>query len=379
VSQDHRGPLRVLHVLDELKPSGAEEMLRSSAPYWREQGVESTILATGGELGRYAPALESAGYRIVHLPYRRSMGFLREVRQCLAAGRYDVLHIHPERAFALYAAAGTLARVPTVVRTVHHIFPYAGLLRWRKALERLLCRWVLRVRYVSNSPSGARNERRRFGNRNPVIPNWYDDAVFRPPTEQERRDARAQLGIEDGTLALVTVGGCWSYKNHDLIIRSLGLLGDGPEVLYLHAGQEDPARTERAMARTLGEERVRFLGVVPDVLPLLHAADGFLMPSTIEGFGIAAVEAMAAGVPALLSDVRALWDFRGVLPGIIWVAPDAERIAEGIEQLRALPSGERRRMGALASQAAQARFGVERGAAGYLALYRQGATTSRVG
>ena len=118
-------------------------------------------------------------------------------------------------------------------------------------------------------------------------------------------------------------------------------------------------------------ERVRFLGVVPDTLPVLHAADAYLMPSSLEGFGIAAVEAMAAGAPVILSDVPALNEFRGHVDTITWIQPDARQLATAIAGLAATGPQQRRALGQAGSETVTRLFGVERGAGAYLSLYRQ--------
>src|SRR5438876_9696275 len=110
------------------------------------------------------------------------------------------------------------------------------------------------------------------------------------------------LYVPRDVIVLSSIGGCCSCKNHPAILSSLLLIPRDSRILYLHAGMETPAREERALAGDLDlTDKVRFLGVVPDILPILHSSDIFLMPSIFEGFGCAAAEAMGAGVPMVLS------------------------------------------------------------------------------
>jgi phosphatidylinositol alpha-1,6-mannosyltransferase len=93
------------------------------------------------------------------------------------------------------------------------------------------------------------------------------------------------------------------YKGHDRIIPLIGPLHElGHDVIYLIGGSGgDRARLEAMAAEHGVGERVRFLGPVADdmLVDLYRAADLFLMPSSGEGFGIAFIEAMATGVPAV--------------------------------------------------------------------------------
>jgi phosphatidylinositol alpha-1,6-mannosyltransferase len=116
---------------------------------------------------------------------------------------------------------------------------------------------------------------------------------------------RAALGVQDKCV-LLTVGRMDSrerYKGHDRVIDAIPILvAAGHDVVYLIVGEGDDRERLAARARGLGVvERVRFIGSVegPRLVEFYRAADLFVMPSTDEGFGIAFLEAMASGTPAL--------------------------------------------------------------------------------
>jgi glycosyltransferase involved in cell wall biosynthesis len=365
--------LRVLHILAQLRASGAEVMLQVAAPYWRAAGVELHALETAEVPGHYGPQLEDAGYQVLRLPLGKGPADVRNLRDLIRSGRYDVVHIHREQADLICSLAARLAGAPAVVRTVHHIFPYRGRLRYRKMLERSLNR-SLGTRYLCNSTSGSRNERQALRNPHRLVFNWYDDRLYRPPTRDERAEARRELGVEDD-IAFVSIGGCAPYKNHDLILRALAL---SPGIRYLHVGPE-PDDTERGLARALQvDDRVDFLGIVPAVRPVLYAADAFVMPSTIEGFGVAAIEAMASGVPTILSDQPALCDLKGRVPGM-WVPLDVNALADAMRAMAERPEEERLEEGRRASHVVRGLFGAQRGAEGYLAAWKDALAASRAG
>jgi glycosyltransferase involved in cell wall biosynthesis len=83
-----------------------------------------------------------------------------------------------------------------------------------------------------------------------------------------------------------------------------------------HIGTENEIHThEREAARTLGVwNRCRFLGKRNDVARLLSASDVFVMPSLHEGLSIACIEALAMGLPAVVSDVEGLRDLAKYIP-----------------------------------------------------------------
>jgi phosphatidylinositol alpha-1,6-mannosyltransferase len=143
-----------------------------------------------------------------------------------------------------------------------------------------------------------------------VLPNTVAD-IFRPGDTQE---LRAAWGIE-GKRVLLTVGRMVSserYKGHDHVIAVIpDLVRRGHDIVYLIIGEGgDSARVEE-IARKVGvAERVRFLGAVDQerLVAAYRMADLFLMPSAGEGFGIAFLEAMASGTPALGFDVAGARD-----------------------------------------------------------------------
>jgi phosphatidylinositol alpha-1,6-mannosyltransferase len=143
-----------------------------------------------------------------------------------------------------------------------------------------------------------------------VVPDTVADGF----TPGDGRELRAALGIE-GKRVLLTVGRMASgerYKGHDRVIAAIpDLVRRGHDVVYLIIGEGDDRARLEELARTAGvADRVRFLGAVgPQRLAEAYRmADLFVMPSTGEGFGIAFLEAMASGTPALGLDVAGVRD-----------------------------------------------------------------------
>ncbi|NHQ60693.1 N-acetyl-alpha-D-glucosaminyl L-malate synthase BshA [Chlorobium sp. BLA1] len=143
-----------------------------------------------------------------------------------------------------------------------------------------------------------------------VISNFVDTSYFfRSP----RAELREQLGIGDEKI-VIHISNFRPVKCIGDIIRifhgvsrqidaTLLLVGDGPE----RSGAEE-------LVRQFGiNDRVRFLGKLDDIVPLLSMADLMLMPSNAESFGLAALEAMACGVPVVATMAGGFPEF--ILPG----------------------------------------------------------------
>jgi len=363
--------MKILHIFGELKPSGGEAMMLSAAPIWLPVS-EMHILSTGDAIGVYADKLSTAGYHIHHIPFRKRVSFFIEVARLLRKEKFDIVHMHTERASLWFALTSRLALgySPVLVRTVHHIFKFNGWLRIRKKAERFLMRSWLNVILISNSPSGKKNELKRYGSNNMLIPNWYDSNIYIPPTDTQRIKFRNDLGFAEDTCIFVSLGGNWYYKNNGMIVEALALLPADINVLYVQVGPQGEGAPLESAARHLGvTERLRCMGVVDDPKMYLQAADVYMMPSSEEGFGVAAVEAMACGLPAILSDVEALCDFREHIPGIEYINPTPQKIANAMARLSRLSISNRRCIGAAIADATQKNYGLEHGATGYLQLY----------
>jgi glycosyltransferase involved in cell wall biosynthesis len=137
----------------------------------------------------------------------------------------------------------------------------------------------------------------------------------------------------------------------------------------LHVGQEQDGGDERQLAAELGiSDRVRFFGSVLDISPILRAADVFLMPSTHEGFGVAACEAMGAGLPVILSDVPGLRDMRAFGP-IQWIEPTVSGVSEALLYFCHMSEADRNAIGRQLSESVHCYLGLGAGAARYAAIY----------
>lgn len=115
-----------------------------------------------------------------------------------------------------------------------------------------------------------------------------------------------QRDKERATPCLLSLARLTEQKNLGNVLQALALLKDR-QWRYVMAGEGPNASALKKLAQDLGlSGRVSFPGQVMDVPPLLAEADIFLMPSRWEGFGLAAVEAMNAGLPVVASTVPGL-------------------------------------------------------------------------
>lgn len=136
-------------------------------------------------------------------------------------------------------------------------------------------------------------------------------------------------------LKVLSVGNLRFAKNYDNALKAVALLKN-LDFEYHIAGKGEFEEDLVQLCQELGlEKKVRFLGYVESTQELLASADIFLMPSRWEGFGLAAVEAMNASLPLVVSNVVGLREIVDCDPPCaIFVDPESpESIAEGIREL----------------------------------------------
>jgi len=136
-----------------------------------------------------------------------------------------------------------------------------------------------------------------------VVPNFINPAEYHPPVEGPPRTALAPAGHR----VLIHVSNFRAVKRVADVVRVFaGVRRTVPSTLILVGDGPDRDLVQDEAERLDVRRDVRFFGRVDDVADLLREADLFLLPSETESFGLAALEAMACGVPVLASAVGGL-------------------------------------------------------------------------
>jgi glycosyltransferase involved in cell wall biosynthesis len=209
------------------------------------------------------------------------------------------------------------------------------------------------------SPPWIARVRDEFGVEAGLVGNGVDTERYRPPRDAAERDAaRDAIGLDE-RMAILTVGGIEPRKGSLTLLEAFDAardaLSDRRPVLLVAGGAtlfdyRDEIDRFHARAAALGlNGDLRVLGPVEDaeLETLYRAADVFAMPSTKEGFGLAVLEALAAGLPAVVSDLDV---FRGFLgdgeSALLAAAGDSDALAGALVRVAREPElAERLRAG----------------------------------
>jgi glycosyltransferase involved in cell wall biosynthesis len=360
-------PLRIAGVDPERGYSGGETQVLGLTLSLGRMGHRAELICDpAGALWERAQA---AGIACHGLRIRNSVDFAAgmRLRSILRREHFDVVHFHTSRAHAMAPFAHGHARALIVTRRMDYrpnrmFAPYL----YNHAVDGV----AAISSEVAESLARARVPRTRVA----IISSGVDCELFRPPAPEERRVARARLGIASDAIAIGTVGALEERKGHCYLLAAIGELRRVPQppliCVIAGDGSQRPA-LERDAARMGIADAVRFLGRVDDVRMVQWALEIFIFPSLHEGLGVALLEAAACGLPAVASNTggipEVVVDGR---TGLLIPPADAGAIAAAVRRLIATPA-ERSAMGAAARDRALQEYTMDTMARRTLDMYRR--------
>jgi len=331
--------------------------------------------AHGGAFVR--EAAEQSGLEFVHLehlrrpvsPWRDLRGFV-ELYRLLRRHRPDLLHASSSKAGVIGRLAAVAARVPVRIFTVHG-WAFSA----HSGAASVLYRWADRIAGRATTATICVSQRERAdglrartcrADRTVVIPNAVDV------------DAYPQSPLERAVPRLISVGRLAAPKDWSTLLSALTELDPETfaELVIVGDGPERERVEHEVKMRSLG--RLRLLGERDDVPDLLSDADVFVLASRSEGLPLSVVEAMAAGLPVVASDVGGLHELvRNGETGVLVPPGDPAALADALRPL--LVDRElRRRLGSAGRERAKALFDLSGFRRAHLELYRRKLAAARV-
>ena len=268
---------------------------------------------------KYLQKLKSEGIILHNIHFARSplkkdnVTAYRCLKTIIESERFDLIHCHtPTAAMLTRLAARNMRRSGTVVMYTCHGFHfhkaapkknwiiYYPIEKWmsrytdyivtinREDFERAKTFYALNVRYV---------------------PGVGVDIKKIQQVSVDRKEYKRNIGIPEDSVMLLSVGEMIARKNHEVIIKALGKL-QRRDIYYVICGKGPLKEHLQSVAKKFGiENQVFFLGFRKDIPELCTIADISAFPSRIEGLGLAGIEAMAAGVPLISSNVHGILDY----------------------------------------------------------------------
>lgn len=308
----------------------------------------------------------------------------RDLCKIITNRRFDVVHTHTSKAGILGRLAAHRAGCRHIIHTPHgsvHL-PQSNIpgIPNISILKRLLLfaeYWAGRRTTCIVSLSNAEREhfiKQRLGaaSNTHVIYNGIDLQRFSPQPRDDTKATRLRYGMDDDGVLVASAGRLTAEKGHHLAVEAMAKIADREvcRKFALVIAGDGPERNalETAIRNSGLEQRVMLTGFVDDMPGLLAAADLFVLPSHYEGFGLAAVEAMAAGLPVIASRVGGIPEI--ITDGVDGFLFERGNVGELAQHLSLLAADRIRRqdIGQKAAVRAQA-FSVTTMCEAYYALY----------
>lgn len=286
--------LTILQVITDTDRRGAQVFALDLQSALEDRGRIVRTVALQKRVGEGARGLDVSALGHRRLGYRTICTLQRELRVA------DVVIGHGSSTLAACAIAGVGSPIPFVYRQISDQLFWANTLARRTRVRAYLRRADAVVALWSGAAEVLANDFGVPAGRIHPISNGVPAARFPVPSPRERTDARARLGLVEGTPTVLSIGALVPEKGVDLVIRAVSALraqllvvGDGPERMQLEG-----------LASNVAPGKVHFVGSVSDPRLAYAAADVVALASR-GGDSVPAVliEAGLSAVPAVATDV----------------------------------------------------------------------------
>lgn len=372
--------LRIVHTVSSLQGGGMEHFVLRLVETQRRAGHDASILAL-----RPGPLEDIARERGLPTVVLRGEKLERLARHAFSVGmaRPDIIHAHNPTSLH-YAVLGKLVTRAHLVYTDHA--QTRGIVRVPANFE-----WRLTDAVVGCSKDTAD----RCGAVGLVEPiHVIHNGIEIKPAKKTREEVRAELGLGPELVGIMPAA-FHRVKGHDVLLKALALLRDeelehtatadprmaGAPIRVLVAGDGDERDNIHGLAKELklGPEWVTFLGFRKDVPDLLAGVDFFVLPSRMEGLPLSILEAMARGLPVVVTPVGGVPEVvTDSVHGILVPVDDPRALAEAIGRLAESPEL-CKRLGEEGKRRVEEDFSFDRMAEKYEDLYMRVLATPRVG
>jgi glycosyltransferase involved in cell wall biosynthesis len=366
----------VLNAITGLNIGGAEIMLARYAKALQSTAFEPQVLSLMTP-GAVADALSDAGIPVRTLDMQQSRVRLHSIaglRRSVSEAKPDLLHGWMYHGNLAASLGSFMDRRQPVIWSIHHsvhaLAAEKRLTRWLIIMLARLSKHVAAISYCSRV-SAEQHEALGFDpSKRIIIPNGIDCATFRPD-EYGRQRLHTRFNIPDDRLVIGNVARAHPMKDHESFVRALARLrqfGLNVHGLIIGAGHEHGKA--QTLANTLGvADRLTTPGPLSDVSDLLPGLDAFLLSSAWgEAFPLSVAEAMACGVPAVVTNVGdCAW-----LVGdrnFIAAAGEPDSQAAILRRILTLTSEERRALGLRGRDRVIRNFSLHEYTERHLALY----------
>lgn len=329
--------IKILHLISSLEVGGAETVLYQLVAGMDQQRFANQVACLLG-MGPVGQQLHSIGVRVSALGMRRgrpSAAALWQLVRLIQRDTPDVVQTWLYHADLAGLIAGRMARTRTVIWNLRasnmDMSHYARLSGWTVRMCAALSGWPSAVVVNSEAGQAFHQQMGYHPRRWHLIPNGIDTNRFVPDTKA-RLGVRCELGLDTDSPLIGFIARFDAMKDHATFLRAASIYGRiAPTAHFLLAGEQmtsDNAPLAAMVADTGLNGRVHLLGRRSDIPRLTAALDLATSSSLSEGFPNVLAEAMACGIPCVVTDAGDSARIVGNR-GIVVPVRDPQALADG--------------------------------------------------
>lgn len=364
----------VLHVITGLEGGGAEGALYRLCKHAKSD-CSMMVISLMGE-GVYGAKLRASGVEVIALGMKSPLSMpsvLWRLCRILRQRKPDVMQTWMYHADLIGGLAGRLVGLP-VCWGIRLANLDNGTKRSTKMVA-LACGWLSRwvPDHAISCSERAIQSHRNYGYRVPitVVPNGYELSHWKTASSNPLK--REDVGLSERDVVIVHAARAHSQKDHAGLARAFsGACEENAGLRLILCGTGLEAESDYFKALPFSAEArkaIRPLGARDDLPRLWGAADFFVLSSIVEGFPNVVAEAMASGLPAVVTDVG---DAALIVGDTGMVVPPADppALTAAMLQMAAMPRERRRQLGLAAVQRVEENYTIERMVDGFMSVWR---------
>jgi glycosyltransferase involved in cell wall biosynthesis len=319
--------MKILYVVSTLKRSGPVIVLSNIIKYLDKNRFEPIVLTLSPEpkesMKKYFENDLNTKVETLGLGRVQSLFVAKKrIRKFLSENSIDIVHTHGFRADALISKINGIPKVSTLHNYPFYDYP----MTYGKVKGYLMAK--IHLKYIRNNPKNfiacSKSITQEFKQNNielQYIQNGIDTQMFFPIDIKQKQLLRKQLGIQNDDKIFISIGSLISRKDMGTIIEAFKK-NDDPDSFLIIAGDG----IERENLQKKSSNNIIFLGNISNVNEYLQASDCFVSASLAEGLPNTVLEAMACGLPTILSDIPSHIELYDDEKGIFFKTKDVDSL-----------------------------------------------------